>query len=261
MDHRWGLSDVDRLRTAAEELVALGPDVLFAAGNSAAAALHHSTRTLPIVFANVPDPVNAGYVQTLASPGGNMTGFMTHEYSQSVKWLEVLKQIAPQVTRVLVFRDLVGSAGASQFAAIQVAASLLGVEVIPVNVRGSEFNRVITEFARAPNGGLIMTAGYGFTTAEQRGLMALAANHGLPAVYPARSFVIQGGLVCYGPDILDLYRRSASYVDRVLRGDKPRDLPVQGPTKYQMVLNLKTAKALGLDVPPTLYARADEVIE
>jgi len=253
------LGDVDRLRRSAEELVALAPDALFAAGNSAIVALQGATRNLPIVFANVADPVGSGYVDTLARPGGNTTGFMSIEYGQSVKWLELLKQIAPQVIRVGVLRN--NLSGVSQFAAIQAVAPLLGVEVSTISAGAdTQIERGVSDFARVPNGGLIVT--FGVTGTARRDLIvALATRYRLPAMYFVRDFVVNGGLICYGPDLVDLYRQSASYVDRVLRGDKPTDLPVQAPTKYQMVLNLKTAKALGLDVPPTLYARADEVIE
>jgi len=260
IDHRWGLADVDRLRKSAEELVALAPDALVAAGNLAAVALQQATRTLPIVFANVNDPVGAGYVENLARPGGNVTGFMSTEYSQSGKLLELLKQIAPQVKRVANLRTVVGGFGASTFAVLQAAAPLLGVDVIPINMRDTgQIERAVSDFARDPNGGMIVTPAVG---ADQRGLIiALAARHRLPAVYSSRNYVTEGGLIYYGPDVLDLYRRSASYVDRVLRGEKPADLPVQAPTKYQVVLNLKTAKSLGLDIPATVYARVDEVIE
>ena len=260
IDHRWGVADVDRLRKSAEELVALAPDALVAAGNLAAVALQQATRTLPIVFANVTDPVGAGYVENLSRPGGNVTGFMNTEYSQSGKLLELLKQIAPQVKRVANLRTVVGGGGASTFAVLQAVAPLLGVDVIPINMRDTgQIERAVSDFARDPNGGMIVTPAVG---ADQRGLIiALAARHRLPAVYSSRNYVTEGGLIYYGPDVLDLYRRSASYVDRVLRGEKPADLPVQAPTKYQVVLNLKTAKSLGLDIPATVYARVDEVIE
>ena len=259
IDYRWGLSNPSRLRNSAEELVALTPDALVAAGATAATALQQATHTLPIVFTNVPDPVGAGLVESLARPGGNITGFMNIEYGQSGKWLELLKRIAPQVKRVAVLR--LGAGGAAQFAAIQAVAPIFGVEVNPMNVGGSaEMERALTEFARRPTGGLIVTFGVG-TTDQRRLIVDLAARYHLPAVYFVRNFVVEGGLISYGPDILDLYRRSASYVDRVLRGEKPADLPVQAPTKYDMVLNLKTAKALGLTVPQTLLVAADEVIE
>jgi putative ABC transport system substrate-binding protein len=263
IDHRYALSDPDRLRRSAEELVALAPDALVAGGASAATALQQATRTLPIVFGNVPDPVGAGLVESLARPGGNMTGFMNIEYSQSTKWLELLKQIAPQVKRVAILRAVVGSAGPAQFAAIQAVAPLFGVEVIPLNVRTSaDIERGVTEFGHAPNGGLIVTVGGVVGGVDQdHPIIALAARYRLPAVYFARLWTEVGGLISYGPDTLDLYRRSASYVDRVLRGERPADLPVQAPTKYELVINLKTAKALGLEVPATLYARADVIIE
>jgi putative ABC transport system substrate-binding protein len=255
IDHRYALGDPDRLRRSAEELVALAPDVLVAGGASAATALRQATGTLPIVFGNVPDPVGAGFVESLAHPGGNMTGFMTIEYSQSAKWLELLKQIAPQVKRVAILRAVVGGAGPAQFAAIQAVAPLFGVEVIPISAF-AETERAITEFARATNGGLIATVGTGPPP-----IIALAARHRLPAVYSNRTSIQNGGLISYGPDTLDLYRRSASYVDRILKGEKPADLPVQAPTKYELVVNLKTAKSLGLTVPQSILLRADEVIE
>ena len=238
-------------------------DALFAAGASAATALRQATRTLPIVFANVPDPVGAGFVESLARPGGNMTGFMSIEYSQSTKWLELLKQIAPEVKRVAVLGAVVGGAGPAQFAAIQAVAPLFGVEVIPINVRAfAEIERAVTEFAHAPNGGLIVTVGSVVVGVDQHNpIIALAAHHRLPTVDYDRAFVTEGGLICYGADVPDLYRRSVSYVDHVLRGERPADLPVQAPTKYELVINLKTAKALGLDVPATMRARADKVIE
>jgi putative ABC transport system substrate-binding protein len=259
VDYRWGLGDADRLRRAVQELVSLSPDVLFAAGDLAATELQQATRSLPIVFTNVADPVGAGLVQSLARPGGNITGFMNIEYGQGGKWLELLKQIAPQVKRVAVLR--LGAGGAAQFAAIQAVAPLFGVEVSPMNVGNSaEMERTLTEFAYGTTGGLIATFGVG-TTDQRRLIVDLAARDRLPAVYFARNFVVKGGLISYGPDIVDLYRRSAGYVDRILRGEKPADLPVQAPTKYELVINMKAAKALGLDVPATLLARADEVIE
>ena len=260
IDYRWGLGDAARLRKGADELVAMQPDVLFAAGGPAVAALQGATRSLPIVFTNVPDPVGAGYVDSLARPGGNTTGFMNIEYGQSGKWLELLNEVAPQVTRVAVLR-FPDVGGTSQFAAVQVVAALLKVQVSPINVRSdAEIERNLSDFARTPNSGLIVTFGVGAT--RQRDLIiALTARHRLPAVYFARNYVANGGLICYGPDIVDVYRRSASYVDRILNGEKPADLPVQAPTKYELVINLKTAKALGLTVPDALLARADEVIE
>ena len=260
IDYRWGLGDPERLRSSAQELAALAPDALMAAAAPAAAALQQATHTLPIVFTNVPDPVGAGLIESLARPGGNMTGFMNIEYSQSGKGLELLKEIAPQVKRVAILREPVGVGGAGQFGSIQALAPLFGVEVSPMTVRGSaEIERALTEFARGTNGGLIVTFGVG--TISDRLIVELAARHRLPAVYFVRNFAAEGGLISYGPDVVDLYRRSASYIDRVLRGEKPADLPVQAPTKYELVINLKTAKSLGFDVPPTLLVRADEVIE
>jgi putative ABC transport system substrate-binding protein len=260
IDYRWGLGDAARLRKGADELVAMQPDVLFAAAGPAVAALQEATQSLPIVFTNVPDPVGAGYVNSLARPGGNTTGFMNIEYSQSGKWLELLKQIAPQVTRAAVLRTTdVG--GTSQFAAIQSVAASLRVEVSPINVRSyAAMEGDISDFARVPNGGLIVT--FGVAETRRRDLIIdLTAHHRLPAVYFARNYVANGGLICYGPDIVDVYRRSAGYVDRIFKGEKPADLPVQAPVKYELVINLKTAKALALDIPATVYARADEVIE
>ena len=259
IDYRWGLGNVDRLRRSAEELVALAPEALLASAGPATTALQQATSSLPIVFANVLDPVGAGYVDSLARPGGNITGFMNIEYGQSVKWLELLKQIAPHVTRAAILRRVVGAGGPSQFAAIQGVAPSLGVEVTPMNVRSeAEIDRAISDFARVPNGGLIVTLGI-FGVRDL--IVALAARHRLPAVYFVRDYVINGGLISYGTDILDLYRRSAGYIDRVLKGEKPADLPVQAPTKYETVLNMKTAKALGLQVPDVVRLRADEVIE
>ena len=225
------------------------------------AALLQTTRTVPIVFTLVSDPVGAGFVDSLARPGGNATGFMLFEYSLSGKWLELLKQIAPGMTRAAVLRDPAITAGIGQFAAIQAVAPSLGVEVSPINVRdASEIERAVAAFARSANGGLIVT-GSASATVHRDLIITLAARHKLPAVYSDRSFVTAGGLISYGPDLVDQYRRAAGYVDRILKGEKPADLPVQAPTKYELVINLKTAKALGLDVPPTLLARADEVIE
>jgi putative tryptophan/tyrosine transport system substrate-binding protein len=258
IDYRWGLGDLDRLRTAAHELAMLAPDALFAAGAPAVGALREATSSLPIVFANARDPVGAGYVDSMARPGGNTTGFMSVEYGQSGKWLQLLKQIAPYITRVAVIRNVAAGDGQSQLAAIQAVATLYGVAIIPVNVRTStELERGLTDIARAPNGGLIVT-----TEGRYRDvIIGLAARQRLPAVYNDRSFVTEGGLMSYAPDVLDLYRRSAGYMDRVLKGEKPADLPVQAPTKYETVLNTKTAKALGLTIPETLLATADEVIQ
>jgi ABC-type uncharacterized transport system substrate-binding protein len=257
IETRWAAGDADRLRTYAAELVALAPDVILGGGNPA--PLLQATRTVPIVFVIVPDPVGAGFVDSLARPGGNATGFTSFEYGLSAKWLEMLKEVAPSVTRAGVLRDSALASGPAQFAAIQSMAPSLGVEVSPVNVRElAEIERAIAAFAR--NSGLIVT-GSAFAAVHRHRIIALAARHKLPAVYPERAFIHDGGLVSYGPDFLDQYRRAAAYVDRILKGEKPADLPVQAPTKYELVINLKTAKALGLDIPPTLLARADEVIE
>jgi len=244
------------------ELVSLGPDVIVANGGSTVGPLQRATRTVPIVFAHAEDPVGAGLVDNLAHPGGNVTGFMTFEYSMGGKWLELLKQIAPSMTRVAVLRDATVGGGTSEFAVIQAMAPSLRVELNnPVNVRDAgEIDRALAAFARSSNGGLIITAGP-TTTIHRELIIALAARHRLPAVYPNRLFITAGGLISYGPDFLDLYRRAAGYVDRILKGEKPADLPVQAPTKYELAINLKTAKTLGLTVPPTLLARADEVIE
>ena len=261
IDYRWGLGDADNIRKYTAELVALAPDVIFAAGTAAVGPMLQATRTVPIVFALVADPVGAGFVDSLSRPGGNATGFLMFEYSLSGKWLEVLKQIAPGVTRAAVIRDPAISAGTGQFGVIQSVAASLGVEVSPVNVRDAvEIERAIAAFARSPNGGLIVTAS-ALSAVHRDLIIALSARHKLPAVYYERYFVGAGGLISYGPDFVDQYRRAAGYVDRILKGEKPADLPVQAPTKYQLAINLKTAKGLGIEVPPMLLARADEVIE
>jgi putative tryptophan/tyrosine transport system substrate-binding protein len=261
IDIRWGESDADRYRKYAAELVALPPDVLLASGTPSVAALQHVTRALPIVFVSVVDPVGAGLVDTLARPGGNTTGFMLFEYSLSGKWLELLKQIAPRLTRVAVLRDSANPSGLAEFSSIQAVAQSVGVEVSPVIVRDAgEIERVVTAFARSANSGLIVT-GSASASVRHDLIIALAARHKLPAVYTQKSDVTGGGLMFYGPDRVDQFRRAAGYVDRILKGEKPADLPVQAPTKFELVINLKTAKALGLEVPPTLFARADEVIE
>jgi putative ABC transport system substrate-binding protein len=261
IDVRWGASsDIDRNRKNAAELAALAPDVILASTGPSAAALQRVTRTIPIVFAMVLDPVGTGTVESLAQPEGNTTGFMQFEYSLSGKWLELLKQIAPGVTRAAVFRDPTNPAGTGQFAVIQAVSPPLGVDVIPVNVRdASEIDRRITAFARAGNGGLVVTGGA--AVAHRELIIKLAVRHRLPAVYPYRFYVDEGGLISYGPDLPDLFRQAAGYVDRILKGEKPADLPVQAPTKYELVINLKTAKAIGLDVPPAVLVHADEVIE
>jgi putative ABC transport system substrate-binding protein len=260
VDIRWGGTDVERLRTYAAELVALAPDVILAGGYPGVTALQHVTRTLPIVFASVLDPVGAGFVDSLSRPGSNVTGFMAIEYGFSGKWLELLKQIAPQVTRAAVIRDPANSSTTTQFGAIQAVAPALRVEVTPIVHEIGVIERAVEAFARSANGGLIQTASA--SPAVTRDLIiALAARHKLPAVYPYRYWVTAGGLVSYGPDLINQFERAAGYVDRILKGAKPADLPVQAPTKYELVINLKTAKALGLEVPATVLARADEVIE
>ena len=261
LDIRWSANDVDLDRKYAAELVALGPDVVLANGTLSVAALQRVTRNLSIVFVGVSDPVGAGFVDSLARPGGNVTGFMIFEYSLSGKWLELLKQIAPSVTRAAVLRDSVNPAGIAQFGAIQAAAQSLGVEVSPISVRDAgEIERAVTAFARSANGGLIVT-GSALTAVHRDLIIALAAEHKLPAVYWDRFFVTGGGLISYGPDSIGPHRRAAGYVDRILKGEKPADLPVQALTKYVLVINLKTAKVLGLEVPLYLQQRADEVIE
>src|SRR5262245_61077345 len=253
-------TDLDRLPRYAAELVALTPDVIVSVGSVTVAPLQQATRTVPIVFVNVPDPVGAGFVQSMARPGGNITGFLNFEYSMSGKWAELLKQIAPNVTRALVFRDPSTAAGVGQFGAIRSVAQSLGVELTPVNVRDTdEIERGVAAFARSANGGLIVTPG---GAASRRGLIiSLAARYKLPSVYPYRYYPVDGGLISYGPNSNDPQRRAAAYVDRILKGEKPADMPVQAPTKYELVINLKTAKALGITIPPSVLARADEVIE
>jgi putative ABC transport system substrate-binding protein len=261
IDARWATTNHAELRRHAEELVALAPDVILAPGASALGPLLQATRTVPIVFPFVIDPVGAGFVDSLARPGGNATGFISFEYSLAGKWLELLKEIAPPVTRAAVLRDADISAGIGQFGAIQSVAPLFGVELSPVNVRdAAEIERAIVAFARSPNGGLIVTAGPSANRHREL-IITLAARHKLPAVYSERSFVTAGGLISYGTDYIDQYRKAAGYVDRILKGENPADLPVQAPTKYELVINHKTAKALGLIVPPALLARADDVIE
>ena len=249
------------MRRHAAELVALAPDVILAFGTSSVGPLLQATRTVPIVFPVAADPVGAGFVHSLARPGGNATGFMTFEYGIGGKWLELLKEIAPTVTRVAVLRDPAIASGIGQFGVIQAMAPSLRVEVTQVNLRDTgELGRTVAAFSRIPNGGLIVTASP-LSDGNRVPIAALAAEHKLPAVYYERNFAAAGGLISYGPDFVDQFRRSAEYVDRILKGEKPADLPVQAPTKYELVINLKTAKALGLTVPDTLLARADEVIE
>jgi len=261
IDYRWGGGDSDNIRKHAAELVALAPDVILAGGGAAAGPLLQASRTVPIVFVHVPDPVGAGFVESLSRPGGNATGFINFEYSIGAKWLALLKEIAPGVTRAAVLRDPFIAAGTGQFGAIQSTAPSIGVDVSPVNVRdASEIERAVAAFARSSNGGLIVTVS-ALAVVYRDLIITLAARHKLPAVYYERNFVAGGGLISYGPDYLDQYRRAAGYVDRILKGEKPADLPVQAPTKYKLVINLKTAKELSLAVPPTLLATADEVIE
>jgi putative ABC transport system substrate-binding protein len=261
IDTRWGAGDAGRLHTYLAELVALAPDVILATGSATLGPLLEATRTVPIVFPIVVDPVGAGFVDSLARPGGNATGFLMFEYGVGGKWLELLKETAPGTTRVAVLRDPALAAGIGQFAAIQSVAPSLGVELSPINVRdASEIERTVTAFARQPEGGLILTASP-LATVHRDLIVRLAARHKLPAVYWQRSYVTGGGLISYGPDFFDQFRRAAGYVDRILRGEKPADMPVQAPGKYELVINLKTAKALGLDMPSSVLARADEVIE
>jgi putative ABC transport system substrate-binding protein len=261
IDIRWAGGNPEDLRKLAAELVTLAPDVLFATASFPTAALLQATHSVPIVFTNVPDPVGAGFVNSLARPGGNATGFMQIEYGMSGKWLELLKEITPNVTRAAVLRDPAIAAGLGQFGAIQAVAPSLGIEVFPVNVRdASEIERAVTAFGHAANGGLIVTQS-ALAGIHRELIIALAARYNLPAVYSHRFYVMDGGLISYAPSSVDQDQRAATYVDRILKGEKPADLPIQAPTKYDLVINLKTAKALGLEVPPTLLARADEVIE
>jgi ABC-type uncharacterized transport system substrate-binding protein len=256
-----GVGDASRIRKHAAELVALAPDVILTTGATTTAPLLQATRTVPIVFTSSVDPVGAGLVESLARPGGNATGFMQFEYNLSGKWLELLKQIAPGMMRAAVLRDAATTSGIGQFAVIQSVAPLVGVDVIPVNVRDAgEIERAIAAFARSSTGGLIMTAS-ARVAAHRDLIVALAARYRLPTIFHRRLFVTSGGLISYGPDVVELSRLAAGYVDRILKGEKPADLPVQAPTKYELVINLKTAKALGLTVPDSLLARADEVIE
>ena len=261
IDYRWYAGDADAARKYAAELIALTPDIVLASGTLGVTAIQRVAGPVPIVFALVADPIGAGIVNSLARPAENATGFMLYEYSLSGKWLELLKQIAPRVTRAAVIREQANAAGIAQFGAIQALAPSLGVQVSPVNVRNAnEIESGIATFARTANGGLIVT-GSATATIHRHLILKLAAQYKLPAIYANRPSVVDGGLISYGPDRVDEYRRAASYVDRVLKGEKPADLPVQAPTKYELVINLKTAKALGLTVPPTMLIVADEVIE
>jgi len=261
VDYRWSGGNADNMRKYVAEMVTLAPDIILAHSSAAVAPLLQATRTIPIVFTTVSDPVGAGYVDSLARPGGNATGFLVWEYSIAAKWLELLKEIAPRVTRAAVLRESAIAAGPGQFAVIQAAAPSLGVELRVVDMREvGEIERAITAFAQSANGGLIVT-GSPWAVSHRGLIVALAARHRLPAVYYGSYFVTGGGLISYGPDFTDQFRRAAAYVDRILRGEKPADLPVQAPTKYELVINLKTAKALGIEMPASVLARADEVIE
>jgi putative ABC transport system substrate-binding protein len=260
-EFRFGAGDSDRIRKSAAELVALAPDVILAFGGTSVAPLLQATHTIPIVFVNVTDPVSSGFVSSLARPGGNATGFIAIEYSVSAKWLELLKQIAPRAMRVAVVRDLTLASGSGQLGAIQALAPSLGVELTPIGVRdAAEIERAMTAFARGPNGGMIVTSS-ALATVHRDLIVTLASKHRLPAVYFNRVFVDAGGLISYGVDTVGPLRQAAGYVDRILKGEKPADLPVQTPTKFELIVNLKTAKAIGVSIPPELLATADEVIE
>ena len=261
IDARWSAGNAAETRRYAAEFVALAPDVIFTSGSLAMGPLLEATRTVPIVFAIVPDPVGSGFVKSLSRPGGNATGFMMFEYSLCGKWPALLKEIAPHTTRAAVLRDPAVPAGIGQFAVIQSVAGSVGVEAIPINLGDTaELERELADFAQSGNGGLIITAG-ALSAVNRDLIITLAARHKLPAVFQERNYVAAGGLISYGPNFLDQFRRAAGYVDRILKGEKPADLPVQVPTRYELVINLKTVKALGLTLPPTLLARADEVIE
>jgi putative ABC transport system substrate-binding protein len=261
IDMRWAGGDAERIRRYAAELIALEPDAIMAVGSATVTPLQQTTRTIPIVFVNVPDPVGAGFIDSLSRPGGNTTGFTNFEYGISGKWLELLKEIRPGLTRAAIVRDAAITAGIGQWGAIQSVAPSLGVELSPVNMRDTaEIERAVTAFARAGGGGLIVT-GSALAVVHRDLIITLAARYKLPAVYFIRAFVDVGGLMSYGPDVIDQYRRAAGYVHRILKGEKPAHLPVQQPTKYELVINLRTAKGLGLVMPPALLARADQVIE
>lgn len=261
LDIRWGMANAAKIRQHAKDLAALAPDVILTAGTSTTAPMLEATRTVPIIFATVVDPVGVGLVESLARPGGNATGFLLYEYSLAGKWLELLKQVAPNVVRVAVLRDAATPSGTGQFAAIQAVAPSLKVDVVPVNIReAGELERGIAAFARSPNCGMILT-GSGPSILHRDLIISLAARHKLPAVYYERFFVAAGGLISYGSDRIELYRLAAGYVDRILRGVKPADLPVQAPTKFELVINLKVAKALGVTIPQTLLATANEIIQ
>jgi len=261
IDARWSAGEPERLRKNAAEIVALAPDVILAEGSASLAPLLQMTRVISVVFTIVPDPVGAGFVDSLARPGGNATGFSQFEYGLSGKWVELLKEIAPHVTRAAVLREPGLTAGVAQFAALQAVAPSLGVELVALNVRdGAQIERSVAAFARSSSDGMIVTSSP-LAAVHRKLIVALAARHKLPTVYAVRYMTAAGGLLSYGPNFVDQYRRAADYVDRILKGEKPADLPVQAPTRYELAINLQTAKALGLDVPPMLLARADEVIE
>ncbi len=261
IDTRPAAGDADLYRRYAAELVALAPDVIFTSGSAALGPILEATRTVPIVFAIVPDPVGSGYVKSLSRPGGNATGFMMFEYSLCGKWPALLKEIAPHTTRAAVLRDPAVPAGIGQFAVIQSVAGSVGLDVMPVDLRdAAELERELADFAQSANGGLILTAS-ALSALHRDLIITLAARHKLPAIYQERTYANAGGLISYGPNFLDQYRRAAGYVDRILKGEKPAELPVQAPTRYELVINLRIAKALGLEIPPAVLARADEVIE
>jgi putative tryptophan/tyrosine transport system substrate-binding protein len=261
IDYRWSGANLDDTRKHAADLVALAPDVIFTTGTAGLGPALQATRSIPIVFANVPDPVGSGFINSLARPGGNATGFTTFDYGIGAKWLELLKEVAPNVTRAGVIRDPTIASGLGSWAAIQSASPATGIEVSPINMADAdEIERAVAAFAQAPNGGLILT-GSPLAVRHRDLIISLAARHKLPAIYYEPYYVAAGGLVAYGPDFIDQFRRAAGYVDRILKGEKPADMPAQQPTKYELVINLKTAKALGIQVPATLLSRADKVIE
>lgn len=261
VDIRWATPVVAEIRRHAAELAALAPDVILTGGTSTAGPMLEATRSVPIVFATIVDPVGAGFIDSLAKPGGNATGFLLYDYNLSGKWLDLLRQVAPSIRRVAVLRDAATPSGTGQFAAIQAVAPSLNLEVVPINIRdAAELERAIDAFARSPNGGLVLT-GSNLSILHRDLVIELAARHKLPTIYYERFYVISGGLISYGADRIALYRLAAGYVDRVLRGEKPGDLPVQAPTKFELAINLKTAKALGLTIPPTLLAQATDVVE
>jgi putative ABC transport system substrate-binding protein len=261
IDYRWSVGDAERIRKSVADIVALSPDIILAAGGRNMTVLQQADRAIPVVFVTISDPVSGGFVESMPHPGGNATGFSVLEWNMSGKWLELLKQIVPQIRRVAVLRDPANPGGTGQLGAIQGVAPTLGVALTPVGMSDpAEMERVLTEFARSPNGGLIVTASI-LTEVHRDFIIALVDRLRLPAVYPFRYLVASGGLLSYGPDLVDQYRLAASYVDRILKGEKPADLPVQAPTKYELTINLKTAKALGINLPDQVLARADEVIE